>query len=78
MITEKAKDIGAKIRKLPVTSHWEALYLTSILVTELIENCTPTEDEFAKLTEFVLLSSRSLWRLIIHIPKWNEANEKAF
>lgn len=79
MITTKAKWLSREARKHLSASkigsprYIKGLSLSQRYFAELFENCEPTEDEFARYTAYIVIDARSLWRLIVAIPKWQDA-----
>ena len=65
MITEKAWKLAELARKEKHES------ISAAAFDELVDNCHPTEVEFAEFARGLILSSRVIWKLIINIPKWD-------
>jgi hypothetical protein len=72
MITEKAKKLRKcfdNVKKDKYLAHQQ--YLSTEIFNELIDNCKPTQKEFISITDRLILSSGSLFRLIMEAKdKW--------
>ena len=70
MLTKKALQIRAKIDSVGIESPL-ITQLSNDLIAELVENCKPTKEEFAKIADLVEVSAGSFYDLImVATDKW--------
>lgn len=69
MITDYAIKLSEKIKNTKSISHSQEL--SKLLHEEMMANCTPTKQEFVKLTSQAILFPQMIWDWVLMIPKWN-------
>ena len=74
MINKKARDYASKAKKSASTT--EAQHYSKLAFDELFENCEPTENEFGAFASMLILSSETLWKLVLAVPRWAAADSR--
>jgi hypothetical protein len=72
MITEKAWEYSRQAQE--AQSITEAGVYSNMAFEELFENCQPTQSEFDKFADKLVLTSGAIWRLVLYIPLWHRAS----
>ena len=73
MVTDKAREIWARLKSLPDWDIGSQRLVSDELVEELVERCRPTEEEFDELMTGALLSARVIYRILIgkYLYRWD-------
>lgn len=69
MPAQYANDLADRARK--TNDPAKAKELSNMAFDELLTNCQPTQAEFAQFASGLVISSETLWRLILMVPFWN-------